>query len=97
MTQPTQNLLPARKTPVSDTPQQPSDATPFGGRVSISGRDDVQCLRDRARQLGTATTIFPRAQACPTPPKGLLMHQIRRTKMREGRPETSISVTPLAA
>lgn len=91
MGQPTQKLPSVYKTRARDTPPQPSAATPSRRRLSFSSPDDVQWLMDVARQLVLTTTIFPRAQACPTPPRGLFMFRIRCQRQLEGRPETSIS------
>ena len=89
MDQPTQNSPSVCKTRASDTPLQPSVSAPFGGWLSNSGREEVQCLSDRARQPVVTTTIFPRAQACPNPPRGLLMNQERCREGWRGAPESS--------
>jgi hypothetical protein len=97
MSQPTQEQPSVYTTRGHDTPLQARACNPFRGRLSISALDDVQCLPDdRARQPGATTTDHPRAQACPNPPRGLTMHGLPQ-EMLEGRPETSISVTPLFA
>jgi hypothetical protein len=96
MSQPTQKLPSVYTTRGIDTPPQASACNPFRGRLSISAPDDVQCLPYRARQPGATTTDHPRAQACPNPPRGLTMHGLPQKRL-EGRPETSISVTPLFA
>jgi hypothetical protein len=90
MTQPTQELPSVYTTRGLDTPLQASARNPFGRRLSFSAADDVQCLPDRARQLGATTTDHPRAHACPNPPRGLTMHGLPEQRL-EGRPETSIS------
>lgn len=90
MTQPTQEPAPVYTTRGHNTPLQASACTPFGGRLSISAVDDVQCLADRARQPGATTTDHPRAQACPNPPRGLTMRELPE-KQLEGRPEIRFS------
>jgi hypothetical protein len=97
MRQPTQELPSVYTTRGTDTPPQASACNPFGGRLSFSAPDDVQCHRRRARQLGTTTTHHPRARVCPNPPRGLTMIHELLADMLEGRPEIRISATPLAA
>jgi hypothetical protein len=97
MGQPTQKTPSVYTTRGTDTPPQASARSPFGTRLSFSAPDDVQCLPDRARQPGTTTTDHPRARVCPNPPRGLTMSHELAAERLEGRPETNISVTPLAA
>lgn len=95
MAQPTQKLLPVRKTRSSDTPLQASAANSSGGRLSFPASDEVECPLDQARQPVT-TTDFSWARTCP-PPRGLTMTHESRVTKQEGRPETAISRTPLIA
>lgn len=90
MTQPTQELPPVYTTRGHDTPLQASARNSFGGRLSISAPDDVQCLAEQGRQPDATTTDHPRARVCPNPPRGLTMYE-RPEKRLEGRPEIRIS------
>jgi hypothetical protein len=95
MSQPTQNSPAVYMRQPGDTPLQASAENSCRGRLSFSAPHDVEWLPVRARQLGTTTTNFPRAHACPIPPKGLSMISRRTQKKLEGRPVCT--VTPLFA
>lgn len=97
MGQPTQNPLSVRKSRVSDTPPQTADATPYGGRVSISACDDVQCLPGRARQLDHHHHDLPQGTDVPDTAKGASDESDPLPETAGGAPGVSLSVTPLLA